>query len=98
MVNRLASHIFTSRRVSAPVDIEGREPSPTSKSSFGLFTSAYHWWQTNLIVPAAFGTHHSRLYYWCTIPTRMETLIVVAFWVLNVILCGVTYDVFYPNL
>ncbi|KEF58795.1 uncharacterized protein A1O9_03638 [Exophiala aquamarina CBS 119918] len=98
MANRLVTHFFTSRRVSVVVDIEGRETSPTSKPSFGLYSSASHWVRTNLIVPAAFGSHHQRLYFWCTIPTRMETLVVVAFWILNLILCGVTYEIFYPNL
>lgn len=98
MANRLITHLFTSRRVLAPVDIEGRDTSPTAKQSFGLFSSAHHWFRTNLIIPAAFGSHHQRLFYWCSIPTRMETLVVVAFWVLNLILCGVTYEIFYPNL
>lgn len=98
MANRLVTHFFTSRRVSVVADIEGRGASLTSKSSFRIFGSAHHWVRTNLIVPAAFGSHHQRLYYWCTIPTRMETLVIGAFWVLNLILCGVTYEIFYPNL
>lgn len=56
------------------------------------------WINTNLIIPTAFGTRHQRPRWACTIPTRMETLIVAAFWILNLILCCVTYEIFWPNL
>lgn len=45
----------------------------------------------NIITPAAFGTHHSRLLYWCTIPTRVELTVIVAYWILTLILVAVGY-------
>lgn len=102
MVNRLISHFVHSRRRQLATDVEGDGANPKSgaRSSRLLspFKSAHHWLRANLIIPAAFGSHHQRLYYWCTIPTRMETVIITLFWILNLILCCVSYEIFEPNL
>ncbi|EDN06900.1 predicted protein [Histoplasma mississippiense (nom. inval.)] len=57
-----------------------------------------HWIRTYFIIPAAFGTHHQRLLYWCAIPTRAAAIVVVLFYVLSLIFTCVGHDVFRGNL
>lgn len=98
IVNNLFTHFFHARRAAAPGDVEEHRAKSHSRSGSSVLGAAHHWIRTNLVIPAAFGSHHQRLLWWCTIPTRMETAIVVSFWILNLILCCVSYDVFWPNL
>jgi ferric-chelate reductase len=77
-------------------DEEGSRAFLTQKST--VVTSINHWIRTYLIIPAAFGTHHQRLFWWCVIPTRMEAVMVAAFWILNLVMCCVSYEIFSPNL
>lgn len=42
--------------------------------------SIWVWIKINLIIPPAFASHHQRLLFWCTIPTRMETVVVTTFY------------------
>ncbi|KAL1297967.1 hypothetical protein AAFC00_006475 [Neodothiora populina] len=55
-----------------------------------------HWSRTHLQTPPAFGKHHARLLYWCTIPTRLESVVILAYWIITIILVGTDY-VFYSN-
>lgn len=102
MANRFISHILSSRRTRQTIDIEGEPPASTPRTGFSRllnpFISVHHWFRANLIIPAAFGSHHQRLYYWCAIPTRMETIILALFWILNFVLCCVSYEIFERNL
>ncbi|ETI24659.1 hypothetical protein G647_04028 [Cladophialophora carrionii CBS 160.54] len=100
-INRIATHFFHSRRLRARTDVEGSQSSDSPRSRSGLTGAAsavHHWLRAHIIIPAAFGSHHTRPLLWSTIPTRMETIIVVAFWVMTFILCCVSYYIFSPNL
>lgn len=89
-------HQFHSARVAPkPTDSE-RQTSAAGRPKFHLVDTMGHWIETNLITPPAFGTHHSRLLYWCTIPTRLEMIVVVAYWILSIVLAGAGY-VYYPS-
>ncbi|EXJ84251.1 hypothetical protein A1O3_04918 [Capronia epimyces CBS 606.96] len=98
IVNRLFTHFFHARRTPTRGDVEERRVKLHAPRSLSVFGTAHHWVRTNLIIPAAFGSHHQRLLWWCTVPTRMETVIVVSFWILNLVLCCVSYEIFVPNL
>lgn len=102
MVNRLWTHVLAARRAATSRDIEDNEvvaaPKPHASSPLSFLNTAHHWVRANFIIPAAFGSHHQRLFWWCTIPTRMETTVVLAFWILNLVLCCVGYEIFWPNL
>ncbi|KAK2787958.1 hypothetical protein FQN52_006963 [Onygenales sp. PD_12] len=65
---------------------------------FSPFPSLQHWVRTHFIIPAAFGTHHQRLFYWCSVPTRIEAVVIVLFYILGLVLTCVGYDVFKGNL
>jgi len=95
ILNRIITLVLTSRHNNRR-DIEQHQP--IAITTEGPLGAIRRWTQTYLIIPAAFGSHHQRLLYACTIPTRAETIVVAAFWILSLILCCVTYDVFYPNL
>ncbi|EXJ71662.1 uncharacterized protein A1O5_05470 [Cladophialophora psammophila CBS 110553] len=102
MANRLVTHLSQCRRMKALVDVEGSMASTSSERSHSRIVafveSAHHWFRSNVIIPAAFGSHHNRPLFWNTIPTRMETIVVVAFWFMTFILCCVGYHIFWPNL
>lgn len=102
MANRLFSHFYNSRRRQGATDVEGLGdlPSSSGKPSVILapIKATHHWIRANLIIPAAFGSHHQRLYWWCSIPTRMETVVVGLFWLLNLVLCAISYGVFENNI
>ncbi|KIW82734.1 hypothetical protein Z517_01977 [Fonsecaea pedrosoi CBS 271.37] len=100
IINRLITSFFQSRRLKAMDDVEeGQNSSVKRRDELpGFIKFVYDWIRANLIIPAAFGSHHSRPVLWMTIPTRMETIIIVTFYVMNFILCCVGYKIFNPNL
>ncbi|KAK2798400.1 hypothetical protein FQN50_008840 [Emmonsiellopsis sp. PD_5] len=71
---------------------------PRISRVFSPFRSLQHWVRTHLIIPAAFGTHHQRLFYWCSVPTRIEAVVISLFYILSLVLTCVGYDVFKGNL
>ncbi|KAF2095576.1 ferric-chelate reductase [Rhizodiscina lignyota] len=102
MINRFITSVRQSRRLKAGHDIEGRNSSVNSHQSRAkpivIINSFYHWFRSTLIIPAAFGSHHNRPVLWMTIPTRMETIVIATFYVMNFILCCVGYKVISLNL
>ncbi|KIV87953.1 hypothetical protein PV10_09231 [Exophiala mesophila] len=98
MAHNLSSYLLSSRLYKGSGDVEGKGTSANHKPAFGPLGTVNHWVRANLIIPTAFGTHHRRLLWWCNIPTRMETLVVLSYWFLNLVLCAVSYYIFTPNL
>ncbi|EXJ60500.1 hypothetical protein A1O7_04653 [Cladophialophora yegresii CBS 114405] len=101
IINRIATHFFHSRRLRLRTDVEGSHSSMPQRGRSGptTFASAiHHWLRAHVIIPAAFGSHSTRPLLWSTIPTRMETIILVSFWVMTFILCCVSYYISWPNL
>lgn len=92
MASRFISFVSTTRLRRPAVDVEG-EGATAKPGLASPFKAVHHWFRTNLIIPATFGSHHQRLYYWCAIPTRVETLIILMYWALNIILCAVSYEI-----
>ena len=56
------------------------------------------WIKRFITLPATFGYRHQQPYGWCTVPTRITSLIVFAFVAINVILTSVRYHAFQPYL
>jgi hypothetical protein len=89
---------FSHRRASRSVpDVEGSD-GPSTLAKQNLLGRAIHWFKTNIIIPAVFGTKHRQLYYGFTITTRMETIIVGLFWSLTFVLSCVNIRTFEGNL
>lgn len=60
--------------------------------------SSWKWIRTNLIIPPTFGSHHQRLLFWCTIPTRMEALVVTLFYLFTTYLAVSHYRLISNNI
>ncbi|KAE8416081.1 ferric reductase like transmembrane component-domain-containing protein [Aspergillus pseudocaelatus] len=63
--------------------------------------SVLHYLRTYFVVPASFAPivpHHQQLYYWHTVPRRLDLLIVLGFWALCIILGCVDYQSFSGNI
>ncbi|GAB7347554.1 hypothetical protein MBLNU459_g4444t2 [Dothideomycetes sp. NU459] len=84
MANRLCNFILN-RRVAT-----SRKRASTSS----VLGRVEHWYSAYVKVPAAFGSYHQRLFYWCTIPTRLETLVVLSWWIINIVLSCTGIDAF----
>ncbi|KFZ12368.1 hypothetical protein V502_07118 [Pseudogymnoascus sp. VKM F-4520 (FW-2644)] len=102
MANRLISFLVESRTGRKTRDTESitrpnSSVSPRSKLT-PFVADKYHWLRANLVIPAAFNSYHRRLFWQCTIPTRLEVVIVIAYYVISFILCAVSYEIFTPNL
>ncbi|KAJ6006301.1 hypothetical protein N7451_004245 [Penicillium sp. IBT 35674x] len=75
---------------------------PNGVSSRGLtlpksIATLRHWIRLHLVVPATIGSYHQRLFWWCNIPKRLDSLIVFGFWALSIILGCVGYGTFSGN-
>jgi hypothetical protein len=57
-----------------------------------------HWVKANLIIPTVFGMYRRRLWYSFAVPTRIEALIIVSYWMISIILCSVNFKTFEGNL
>lgn len=104
IIQRLWQVWSQSRFTHSAADTEGGSiPSGGRKvpASTGLLAPAsrgYSWIHTNLVLPSSLGSYHQRLWWWCTIPTRMITLVVASFWILSLVLSCVNYRGFEGNL
>jgi predicted ferric reductase len=56
------------------------------------------WVKRYLTIPATFGNRCSRPYGWCTIPPRAQSLTIVSFVALNIVLCTYSYRLIDGNL
>lgn len=63
----------------------------------GNLASLRHYFNTYLVVPATVRSYHQRRLWGCSIPNRLELLVVVGFWVMCIILNFGFYDIFTPN-
>ncbi|KAK6379383.1 hypothetical protein LTS17_006301 [Exophiala oligosperma] len=96
IINRFITHFTQSRHINVSSDLEGGEISKQSNSVTAI-SSIHHWFRAHIIIPATYGSYHSRPLLWSTIPTRMETIVVSCFYVMTFILCCVGYYIIYPN-
>jgi len=55
------------------------------------------WFRSYITIPAAFGQYHLRLFWWCTIPSRFDSIIVFSFWSLAIALSCISYRPFPEN-
>jgi hypothetical protein len=63
-----------------------------------IFHTPYILLKRYLIVPATFGYRRSQNIWWCTIPTRIQSITIGAFISVNIILCTCSYRVFPNNM
>ncbi len=61
------------------------------------FGATQRWIRRHVVLPAVFGYRHQQPLGWCTIPTRIQSLMLLSFIVVNVILSSVNYRAFENN-
>ena len=100
-VNRLVAFVvhryFTGRTL--PVDAErfsvgaGKRISPNA----GLVNKIHNLLAKHILLPATFGYRHIQPWGWCTIPTRLQSILVFIFFALNFIFCATDWHLFPGN-
>jgi predicted ferric reductase len=70
----------------------------TTKNYYSIFSLPKAWVKRHLTIPATFDDRCSRPYGWCTIPPRIQSLTILFFIVLNVVLCTCSYELTTGNL
>ena len=97
MFNHAITH-FSSSKTFKNVDTEVATRSGGMKKRYNPLQSAQLWAQKYLTIPPLFGSYRQERLWTCAVPTRLETIVLAAYWILNLVLCCVTYEIFYPNL
>ena len=69
-----------------------RLPTPTPRSRIRRLIRRY------ITLPATFGYRHQQPFGWCTVPTRITSLLVFIFVAINIVLTSVRYHTFQPYL
>ncbi len=96
MLNRLFTALVQRKMPRTSLDTEASRTRPQVAKP--RLSGTRRWIQRNITLPAALGYRHQQPLGWCTIPTRIQSLLVIAFVVINVILCSVTYRAFEGNV
>ncbi|KIV87606.1 hypothetical protein PV11_03140 [Exophiala sideris] len=97
IINRVVTRLSSARLAARTTDIEG-QPRTEIAGRRPLWSLVDHWTRRALIIPTACGIHGQRYWPWITVPTRLEAIVVVAFYILVLIICCVSYEIFWPNL
>lgn len=96
MVNRLFTAVVQWRMRRTYQDSEASiDRRQISKPRFSGIRSLI---QRHVTLPALFGYRHQEPLGWCTVPTRIQSVLVFAYVAINLVLCSVTYRAFDHNL
>ena len=71
---------------------------PISSGTRGIFNRIQTTFRKYLIVPALFGYRHQQPLGWCTIPTRLQSLLLFVFVIINVLVCSMSYQILPPKV
>ncbi|KZT69849.1 hypothetical protein DAEQUDRAFT_756755 [Daedalea quercina L-15889] len=99
VINRIFALIvhYAVARSGPLVDVErakGGKPVPPNR---GFFTKIHNLWTKHITLPAMFGYRHSQPWAFCTIPTRLQSILLFVYVALNFIFCAVGYHTFEGN-
>lgn len=98
IVTNMWASFSDQRRAHMASDVEGVSSAKGRPSQLSApFHLTAHWIRTHVMIPAAFGTHHQRLWYWCTIPSRFDSIVVCSFWILSITLSSISYRLMPDN-
>ncbi|PTB72342.1 hypothetical protein M440DRAFT_1405738 [Trichoderma longibrachiatum ATCC 18648] len=64
----------------------------------GIWTETGSWFKRNVAIPATFGYRCAQNVWWVTIPSRIQTLTIAAFLVMNVVFCVHGYRIIDDNI
>ncbi|PNP51817.1 hypothetical protein THARTR1_07586 [Trichoderma harzianum] len=100
-LRRLITHITESRLSplsTDPEDLGAVDSRKKSAAGANSLTYMYSRIRKHLTIPSGLPPYHSQLLFGCTIPTRIESLVIISCWILNFVLCCVNYRGFEGNL
>lgn len=98
MMSKAWTVFFSRRSVRGSCD---PETPPSLQSKKGPLASLFHSLRTHIIIPATFAPaipNHQQLWLSHALPKRVDTLIVLGFWIVGIILSCVGYDSFASSL
>lgn len=103
MVHNLVTQIQERRLGPPQPTVEDNGASDTRRTSTttqgaGAGTRAYAWLRKYVITPSSLPPYHRQVVFGCTIPTRLQSIVIYAFWILNIVLCAIDYRGFKGNL
>lgn len=77
-----------------------RSLSPDSEDSHRLLSmgGATTWWRKNVSVPALFGKRHAEPWSTCSLPTRLQAMVIFFYVAVNLVFSFICYEVFDGNL
>ncbi|KAJ6007910.1 hypothetical protein N7540_011886 [Penicillium herquei] len=78
-------------------DVENTNSKAQSLSLPRPLAAIRYYCRLYLVIPATITTYHQRALYWCTIPTRLDSLIVFGFWAISIVLSCVNLGSFSGN-
>ena len=81
-----------------PDDDNDNFESIVEQKTRNIFSTPYNFIKRYITVPATFGYTHSQNIGWCTVPTRIQSITIAAFVIMNIVLCSISYRVFAHNL
>lgn len=93
VVHRLLARRPLPRDAERSAAIVGKGAAPDT----GLFNKVHNLWAKHIVLPATFGYRHIQPWGWCTIPTRMQSILVFAYFALNFIFCAIDWREFPGN-
>jgi hypothetical protein len=97
MINHVFSQLHSARSASSQ-GLEHGFPEGASRKTSAAFVGPRKWLQKHMTLPPTFGSHHQERLWTCSVPTRLEFFILATYWIINLVLCCVSYEIFYPNL
>lgn len=100
-LHRLIEFINESRlppSSNSPEDIGSADSREKSTARAQKIANLYSWINKHLLTPSTLPPYRRQLLFGCTIPSRIESLVVFSYWVINFVLCCVNYRGFKGNL
>ena len=100
VANRLFAFIVhaTIKRSGPLLDVERAKGGKPAVPNRGIFTKIHNLWAKYITLPATFGYRHIQPWAaFCTIPTRLQSILLFVYVALNFIFCCIDYHTFEGN-
>lgn len=100
VVQNVVRKVVEKRRgyVYSDAEASGRAASSKAGSKANIFVRSVAFVRKHFTTPSALPPFHQTRFLGCSIPTRAETFVVIAYWIISIILSGVNIHGFEGNL
>lgn len=99
VANRVFAFIIHAaiKRSGLLLDVERTKGGKPVVPNRGIFNKINNLWTKHITLPATFGYRHIQPWAFCTIPTRLQSILLFVYVALNFIFCCVDYHTFEGN-